>query len=146
MEPQARGDPLRVTLELASDSVAAGDSISATVTLANDGETPITVLRPFAAPPIVRFRAEDSDGNRLSFEGVRIKLAPPEAEDFATLAPGESVSESFDLAEMFEFEPGVYGIWADYVADDPGERHGFDALVTGPDPGLSSNHVALTVR
>lgn len=137
---------MRVTLELASDSVARGEAITATVTLTNDGEAIISVLRPFAAPPIVRFRAEDGDGNRLPFEGERIKLAPPEADDFVTLASGESVSESFDLAEMFAFEPGVYAIWADYVANDPGERHGFDALVTGPDPGLSSNRVTLTVQ
>jgi len=49
-------------------------------------------------------------GDELPFQGKMAKRAPPDANDFLVLQPGESRSASFDPTSAFELVPGAYRI------------------------------------
>lgn len=119
---------LDFTIELADDTFKVGDSIPVTLTLTNAGQQSAVVnirMAPNAqhAPDETRdvtFTVRSPSGDELPL-GVFINVRGPRDDNFAELAPGESVSTTIDLATLFSFsEPGKYTVQAVYTnVNDP---------------------------
>ena len=83
--------------------------------LTNVGDAPLrfspadTALEGVANNPFSVFYG----GQRVTYVGPRVSFAPPRDADFIELAPGESVSASVDLTQLYSLtRPGVYSIAA----------------------------------
>ena len=146
MEPVTRGDPLRVTLDLAQASVKSGGPIPIVVRLSNDSDETITVVWPLVIPPLVYITIEDANGFQLPFLGPSADTREFDREKFVELASGASVEAAYDLAGLFPLRPGAYTVQAEYVNLDDGARFDLNALVNPRDAGVFSNRVELTVE
>ena len=57
------------------------------------------------------FEVKRVDGSALEYRGMMAKRAPPDADDFITLAPGEArVSDAVDVSEGYAFTPGTFSV------------------------------------
>ncbi len=132
-----------VSLEAAESTVPLGEPISLTVRLTNAGSDPVTVAKPFFSPNLVFFRVTDSEGEALLFNGPYAKLRPFTEDDFAELESGDSVEQSFDLAQLYEInEAGSITVVAKYKNSDDGSQLGLSAFITD---GLLSNSITIEV-
>ncbi|MCH7584140.1 MAG: hypothetical protein IH941_03145 [Acidobacteria bacterium] len=130
-------------LELSSGGGPVGGPIPITVTLTNGTGGTLTVARPFFAGNIVAFTVEDDAGNLIPFDGPFAELEPLHDDRIATLAPGESVSHDFDLADHFVLEAGTYTVTAGYRFQPPEE--GSRALAVAPGEGPHAAGISVEV-
>jgi hypothetical protein len=132
-------------LELSSPGGPAGGPIPITVTLTltNGTTDTVTVARPFFAGNIVSFTVEGDAGNPIPFDGPFAQLEPLHDDRIASLAPGESVSNDFDLAEHFMLEAGSYTVTAEYLFQPPIE--GSRALAVAPGEGPAAAGISVEV-
>ena len=134
---------IEVTLEPAESTVPLGEPINLTVRLTNVGSDPVTVVKPFFSPNLVRFEVTDAEGDVLPFNGPFARLRPFLEADFVDLEPGASVEESFDLAQLYEIEStGSFTVVAEYTNFDDGSQAGLSAFTTD---GLPSNSITIEV-
>ena len=57
------------------------------------------------------FEVKRADGSELEYRGMMAKRAPPDADDFITLAPGEErTSDAVDISEGYAFTPGTFSV------------------------------------
>ena len=139
---QAAGPPIAFSLAGEGGSVA---SVPITATLTNRSDEPMTVVRPFVSPTFVRFTLTDAEGGETPFIGPQLKLAPLEDEDFATLAPGDSVSSDFDLAALFDFTAGTVFVTAEYRNPPEGSHEGGRAFTARAGDGIDADQITLEV-
>ena len=53
----------------------------------------------------------ERDGEPVAYQGRMVKYAPPSADDFLTLAPGQARTVSVDLGALYDFsQPGTYTV------------------------------------
>ncbi len=134
---------IEVSLEAAEPTVQLGEPINLTVRLTNVGSDPVTVAKPFFSPNLVFFQVTDSEGEDLLFNGPYAKLRPFAEDDFAELESGDSVEQSFDLAQLYEIdEAGSFTVVAKYKNSDDGSQLGLGAFITD---GLPSNSIEIEV-
>ena len=83
--------------------------------LTNVGDAPLrfspadTALEGVANNPFSVYYGNE----RVSYVGPRLSFALPGEEDFIELAPGESLSASVDLTQLYSLtRPGVYSVAA----------------------------------
>lgn len=131
-------------LELTSPGGPVGGPIPLTVTLTNGTESTVTVARPFFAGNIVAFTVEDGAGDLIPFDGPYAELEPLHDDRIATLAPGESVSHDFDLANHFMLEAGTYTVTAGYRFQPPEEGSRVLAVAPGEGPQAAGISVEVT--
>ena len=131
-------------LELNSPGGPIGGPIPITVTLTNGTEDTVTVARPFFTGNIVSFTVEDGAGNPIPFDGPFAELEPLHDDRIATLAPGESASHDFDLAEHFMLEAGTYTVGAEYRFQPPEEGSRVLAVAPGEGPRAAGISVEVT--
>ncbi len=141
--PAAVASESGLLLGLSSPGGPSGGPIPITVTLTNGTTDTVTVARPFFAGNIVAFTVEDDAGNPISFDGPFAQLEPLHDDRIATLAPGESVSNDFDLAEHFTLEAGTYNVTAEYLFQPPVE--GSRALAVAPGEGPRAAGISVDV-
>ena len=92
----------------------AAGPVPVTVTLTNLSVSEVTVVRPFFTATLVSFRVVGPDGEPVPFDGPYADLATLDSGAFVTLAPGESVSDDFDLADHFMLPRGASQVTAEY--------------------------------
>ncbi len=131
-------------LELNSSGGSVAGPIPITVTLINGTGDTMTVARPFFAGNIVAFTVEDGAGNPVPFDGPFAELEPLHDDRIATLAPGESVSHDFDLADHFTLEAGTYTVTAGYRFQPPEEGSRVLAVTPGEGPRAAGISVEVT--
>jgi hypothetical protein len=132
------GADLDVALQLG----AAGASIPAVVTVTNNADQPVTIVRPDISPNFVYFEIRDAAGDPLPFDGPWLSLRPREADDVVELRPGESAEQEFDLTRWYSPAPGTYTVTAEYSYDGTGGEAASDAVVVA---GVVSPAVGLEV-
>lgn len=137
-------EPVAAELATRGAPYEVGGPIRVTFSLINQGETPVTVVRPLVAPNLVEFTVTGPDGKEIPFDGPWPRLRPFPEDYFAELAPGSRASQEFDLAEGFRLtRAGRYRVTAVYRNRDDGARFGKSALMTS---GLESNPIEIEVR
>ncbi len=132
------GDPLQLSL-----SAVGGESESflVQVTLANASDAAVTVVRPFVTPHFVALGLVGPDGGEIPFDGPYPRLEPLTDADVAELAPGESVSGQFDLAEHFAVPAGSVTVSAEYRARE--NHHGGLALTVDPEDPVIAEPIVI---
>jgi hypothetical protein len=134
---------IEVSLEAAESTVQLGEPINLTVRLTNVGSDPVIVAKPFFSPNLVFFQVTDAEGEALLFNGPYAKLKPFTEDDFAELESGDSVEQSFDLAQLYEIdEAGSFTVVAKYKNSDDGSQLGLSAFITD---GLLSDSTTIEV-
>ncbi len=116
-----------------------------TVILANSSDGEVRVVRPTVTPNFVLFTVLDGAGEPLQYHGAYPQLRPLDESGFATLAPGESTSADFDLAELFPVTTGTYQVEAEYRNPARGSHEGASALTFEPGEGVSAAAIAIEV-
>jgi hypothetical protein len=116
VEPTETGQPLQTDLEAVlwvPTTLPDGDSVELEFTLINHSETGLYVLKWYTPLEGVMgeiFRVEHN-GQSIPYQGIlATRIAPPPGA-YVLLEPGESESETVDLAAAYDFsEPGTYTI------------------------------------
>lgn len=126
----AAGD-VTVKLSVPSQLLSAGEDVRVTVTLTNVTKDTVRLLK--WQTPVDGIEADlfvvTVDGEPVEYQGRLYKRAPPQASDYLSLAAGESVSYTVDLAAAYDFSrTGNYSL-----------RYGADVQgLTGEDEGVSA--------
>lgn len=142
--PAAAGDgPIAVSLEVSDDPHAEGDPLEVTVSLENVTTSAVTVVRPYLVPAPVIFIVTDANGTERGYQGIFGERRPLTADRFVELEPGESTSETFDLADGYRLPPGEYEVIASYRNADNGGDHGLSAFLTD---GLDYSSPPVTIE
>lgn len=113
---------LTLTLQLTQSTVAPDQPLEATFTLTNTGVDSIPVNRRLSLnhPDEIEecrelyLRVLDEAGEEIRF-AAWLRVPELTSEDFASLAPGESVSQTYNLLDFYTLaRPGTYSIQAVY--------------------------------
>ena len=134
-----------ITLEISGDGGVAEGPAEITVTLTNEADSDVTLVRPTHLPNFVSFKVSDSDGNGMPFFGPFLLLAPLGDDGFVTLAPGESTTETLDIGPGYLLDEGTYTVTAKYLNPAGGSHEGTRALIFEPDDGPVSASIEIVV-
>ncbi len=113
---------LELTLNLNKAQFAAGEPITGRITLRNAGSDAVKVNGRLAlntpyAPEEMReiaFALSDPSGAPLDFQ-AKVNIGAPRDNQFKTLAPGEAIERSYNLAAYYDLaKPGTYAVQAVY--------------------------------
>jgi len=91
----------------------AGGPATVRLTVRNPTDRPRTFCdyhTPFEGIRNHIFEVRDAAGAEIDYRGIMAKRAPPDDDDFITLAPGETRSAEVDLADAYELPPGRYAV------------------------------------
>jgi peptidyl-Lys metalloendopeptidase len=110
---QATGD-IAVSLSVASSSLRAHEDVAVTVTYTNLSSGPVQMLKWYVpgsgSVPAGLFEIT-RDGEAVDFVGPHVKRVAPRAEDFITLAAGESLTRTTSLSDLYDLSrSGTYSI------------------------------------
>ncbi|WNG26770.1 peptidase M35 [Cystobacter fuscus] len=113
LSEQALGD-VAVSLSVANSSLSAREDVAVTVTFTNVSSQPVQLLRWFV-PGTEGVKGGlfevSRNGEEVAYIGPHIKRRAPQAEDFVTLAPGESRSGTASLSGLYDLsESGTYSV------------------------------------
>ncbi|WNG17229.1 M35 family metallo-endopeptidase [Cystobacter fuscus] len=113
LNEQAVND-IAVSLSVASRSLSAREDVAVTVTFTNVSSQPVQLLRWFV-PGTESIKAGlfevSRDGEEVEYIGPHVKRRAPQAEDFITLAPGESRSGTAPLSGVYDLsQSGTYSV------------------------------------
>ena len=142
---------LTLTLTLTQATFAQGEPINAQVRLRNSGGEAATVNGRLAvntpyAPEEMReiaFTLTDPTGALVDFQ-VKVNIGAPGDTDFRTLAPGEAIAQSYNLAKYFALVlPGVYAVQALYQNQSEPEAHSGQGVWKGE---VAAPAATFTVR
>ena len=136
-------DGLVIALSTAGGTV--DGPIEVTVTLTNNTDSAVTLVRPTKIPNFVGFRVTDAEGSRMPFYGPQDRLTPLGDDGFVTVAPGESTREVLDLGPGYQLDEGTYSVTAEYRNPAGGSHQGTRAIVFEPGEGPSSGSIELVV-
>ncbi|QSQ17081.1 M35 family metallo-endopeptidase [Myxococcus landrumensis] len=94
-----------VTLSVPRQSLAASEGVSVTVTLTNVTQGTVRLLK--RDTPVEGLKSDlfsvSVDGAAVEYQGRYYKWGPPQPSDYLSLAGGESVSYTVDLAATYDF-------------------------------------------
>lgn len=113
IDAQATGD-VAVSLSASTSSFSARETAAVTVTYTNVSSQPVQLLNWFVAGrqaiPEGLFELT-LNGESVDYVGPHIKRMAPRAEDFITLRPGESLSGTASLSELYDLgTSGQYSV------------------------------------
>jgi peptidyl-Lys metalloendopeptidase len=112
-----------VSLSASKTSFSASERPAVTVTFRQSGRSAAKVLQWFTPADGVEepVFAVTRDGARVAYEGAHYKRPAPRAEDYVTLAPGESRSWTVELSDVYDLsKSGTYSLRFD-VASPSGQ-------------------------
>ncbi|MFY0567277.1 M35 family metallo-endopeptidase [Archangium lansingense] len=109
---QATGE-VAVSLSVSKASLSAREDVSVTVTLTNISSQPVRLLKFYI--PDGRLKEGlfevSRNGEPVEYIGPHIKRAAPTAQDYVTLAPGESLTGSAPVSGFYDLsETGSYTV------------------------------------
>ena len=143
-EPTATQDE-GLNLALSTGGGTVDGPIEVAVTLTNNTDSTVTLVRPTTIPNFVGFKVTDANGERMPFYGPHRRLVPLGDDGFVTLGPSESTSEILDLGPGYQLDEGTYTVTAEYRNPAGGSHEGTRAVVFEPGEGLGSPSVELVV-
>lgn len=134
-----------VSVRLSSEKATfgAGEQTSVTITLTNDSRHPVKLLKWYT--PAEGLEEEllqvTLNGEAVAFTGPHYKRPAATEKDFLTLAPGESLTRTVDLSEVYDLSrTGIYGV----RFEAPTQKvHGNGARAAGL---LKSNDMTLWIE
>ncbi|PTL75854.1 M35 family metallo-endopeptidase [Vitiosangium sp. GDMCC 1.1324] len=138
----AAGD-VSVRLSAEKATLGASEKASVTITLTNDSRHPVKLLKWYTPADGLEEKLLEVtlNGEAVDFMGPHYKRPAASEKDFLTLAPGESLTRTVDLAEVYDLSrTGIYGI---RFAVAPRQLHGNSAKAGGL---LKSNDVTLWIE
>ncbi|AKJ03535.1 peptidyl-Lys metalloendopeptidase [Archangium gephyra] len=109
---QATGE-VAVSLSVSKASLSAHEDVSVTVTLTNVSSQPVRLLKFYIPDGRLKEGLFEvtRNGEPVEYIGPHIKRAAPTAQDYVTLAPGESLSGSAPVSGMYDLsETGAYTV------------------------------------
>ncbi|HEX5747427.1 MAG TPA: M35 family metallo-endopeptidase [Archangium sp.] len=109
---QATGE-VAVSLSVSKATLSAREDVSVTVTLTNVSSQPVQLLKFYVPDSRLKEGLFEvtRNGEPVEYIGPHIKRAAPTAQDYITLAPGESISGSAPVSGMYDLtETGAYTI------------------------------------
>ncbi len=112
IQDQATGD-VTVSLSVAKASLSAREDVSVAVTFTNTSSQPVQLLKFYVPDGHLKEGLFEvtRNGEPVEYIGPEIKRAAPTAQDYITLAPGESLTGSAPVSGMYDLsESGSYTI------------------------------------
>ncbi|QRO02075.1 peptidase M35 [Archangium violaceum] len=112
MQDQAAGE-VAVSLSVAKSSLSAREDVAVSVTFTNTSSQPVQLLKFYVPDGHLKEGLFEvtRNGEPVEYIGPAIKRAAPTAEDYITLAPGESLTGSAPVSGMYDLsESGSYTI------------------------------------
>jgi peptidyl-Lys metalloendopeptidase len=109
---QATGE-VAVSLSVSKATLSAREDVSVTVTLTNVSSQPVRLLKFYVPDSRLKEGLFEvtRNGEPVEYIGPHIKRAAPTAQDYITLAPGQSISGSAPVSGMYDLsETGAYTI------------------------------------
>ncbi|HYO59201.1 M35 family metallo-endopeptidase [Archangium sp.] len=109
---QASGE-VAVSLSVSKASLSAREDVSVTVTFTNISSEPVRLLKFYIPDGRLKEGLFEvtRNGEPVEYIGPHIKRAAPGAEDYVTLAPGESLTGSAPVSGLYDLsETGSYTI------------------------------------
>ncbi|GAB1100262.1 MAG: hypothetical protein Sw2LagPseu_18100 [Shewanella algae] len=97
-------DGIRASLEMSQQSYKASDNVLVTVTLTNDANQPVKLLKWYTAADGVEeslFKV-NADGLDRHYLGAHFKRPAPGKQDYIKLKSGESVSYQVELSSLYD--------------------------------------------
>lgn len=134
--PEAVAGELAVSISAGTSAMRASDAAAVTVTLTNVSGRSVRVLK--RDTPVDGIKNElfnvTRDGAAVNYVGRHYKWAAPQAEDFLTLAPGESLTRTVDLASAYDLSvSGNYTV-------------GYAEAIHGGAAQFASNSVTVSIE
>jgi peptidyl-Lys metalloendopeptidase len=120
--PEAVAGDIAVSLSTGTSSLSARDDVQVTVTLTNVSGHSVRLLE--RNTPVDGIKNDlfnvTRDGVAVAYIGRHYKWAAPQAEDYLTLAAGESLSRTVSMADAYDFaQTGSYTLgYAEAVHGD----------------------------
>ncbi len=111
--PNHRANALAVSVAMSDRTTVSDGQVVVDLAFTNTGDTPLSVVRWFMpdGEPEGDLFLLTRNGEAVAYLGPIIKRPAPTVHDMITLAPGESISRSADLSELYDLtESGVYAI------------------------------------
>jgi peptidyl-Lys metalloendopeptidase len=139
---QATGE-VAVSLSVSKASLSAREDVSVTVTLTNLSSAPVRLLKFYIPDGRLKEGLFEvtRNGEPVEYIGPHIKRAAPTADDYVTLAPGESLTGSAPVSGFYDLsETGSYTVR--YAAPSLDQHH---AVITKA-AQLDSNLVNLLIE
>jgi peptidyl-Lys metalloendopeptidase len=113
-EQQAANGEISVSLSVGKSSLSASEDVAVTVTLTNVSSQPVQLLKwyvPGGEGLKEGLFEVTRNGEPVEYIGPHYKRVAPRAQDFVTLAPGESVSGSAPVSGLYDLsETGSYSL------------------------------------
>ncbi|MFE8598988.1 M35 family metallo-endopeptidase [Archangium violaceum] len=109
---QATGE-VAVSLSVSKATLSAREDVSVTVTLTNVSSHPVQLLKFYIPDGRLKEGLFEvtRNGEPVEYIGPHIKRAAPTAQDYVTLAPGESISGLAPVSGMYDLsESGAYTV------------------------------------
>ncbi|WPB82582.1 M35 family metallo-endopeptidase [Archangium violaceum] len=109
---QATGE-VAVSLSVSKATLSAREDVSVTVTLTNVSSHPVQLLKFYIPDGRLKEGLFEvtRNGEPVEYIGPHIKRAAPTAQDYITLAPGESISGLAPVSGMYDLsESGAYTV------------------------------------
>lgn len=110
-----------VSISVAKQTFAAGDSVAVEVTISNPDRRAIRILKWFTPVDDVEEPLFNitRDGVKVEYVGARYKRPEPTDKDFIILKGGESITRTVDLAEYYDLSAtGMYTVSYDVASLD----------------------------
>ncbi|HZH13192.1 MAG TPA: M35 family metallo-endopeptidase [Archangium sp.] len=139
---QATGE-VAVSLSVSKATLSASEDVSVTVTLTNLSSAPVRLLKFYIPDGRLKEGLFEvtRNGEPVEYIGPHIKRAAPTAQDYVTLAPGESLTGSAPVSGFYDLsESGSYTVR--YAAPSLDQHH---AVITKA-AQLDSNLVNLWIE
>ncbi len=156
----ARSNSLSVSLSVSDRATVSDQEVMVDVVFTNNGSTPLSIAKWFVPEGALEgdLFLLSRDGKQVPYLGPIIKRAAPTAQDMITLAPGESISRSVDIAGMYDLSASgeykmQYGVASSQLFARSAPRQATDYLKRSAEPAtdvgmesLMSNEVATFVE
>jgi peptidyl-Lys metalloendopeptidase len=139
---QATGE-VAVSLSVSKATLSAREDVSVTVTLTNVSSAPVRLLKFYIPDGRLKEGLFEvtRNGEPVEYIGPHIKRAAPTADDYITLAPGESLTGSAPVSGFYDLsESGAYTVR--YAAPSLDQHH----AVISKAAQLDSNLVNLWIE
>ncbi len=159
----ARTNNLSVSLTVADRATVSDQEVMVDVVFTNNGSTSLSIPKWFVPDGELEGNLFllSRDGSRVPYLGPIIKRAAPTAQDMISLAPGESITRSVDIAGMYDLSASgeykmQYGVASSQLFGRTNPRQNSDLLKRNVEPmeqtvnlgmeTLMSNEVATWVE
>lgn len=143
LSSSARSNNLSVNLSVSDRATVSDQEVMVDVVFTNNGSTPLSIAKWFVPEGALEgdLFLLSRDGKQVPYLGPIIKRAAPTAQDMITLAPGESITRSVDIADMYDLSASgeykmQYGVASSQLFGRAAPREAHDFLKRSLEPAV----------